>query len=117
MSNNHTFLVRSPTSHPLPSLASGPHLTRGLIICALLSTRQGAAAFNQPLSFDTSSVTDLHEMFDVRSAPPAPSPPPAPAALSRALPEHIWPYLDHAATAHVLHSLRSTPLAPQNHVF
>ena len=48
-----------------------------------LSTRQGAAAFNQPLSFDTSSVIDMNGMFAVRSARALP-----PAALSRALPVH-----------------------------
>jgi hypothetical protein len=32
------------------------------------STRQGASAFNQPLSFDTSSVTRMTYMFFVRSA-------------------------------------------------
>jgi len=32
------------------------------------STRQGASAFNQPLSFDTSSVTTMYRMFKVRSA-------------------------------------------------
>ena len=31
-----------------------------------LRTRQDAAAFNQPLSFDTSSVTDMSYMFYVR---------------------------------------------------
>jgi surface protein len=31
-----------------------------------LWTRQVAAAFNRPLSFDTSSVTDMSSMFDVR---------------------------------------------------
>ena len=31
-----------------------------------LRTRQDAAAFNQPLSFDTSSVTDMSYMFGVR---------------------------------------------------
>ena len=36
--------------------------------CALLSTRQAASKFNQPLSFDTSSVTDMQQMFQVRSA-------------------------------------------------
>ena len=39
-------------------------------------TRQDADAFNQPLSFDTSSVTDMSHMFGVRSAhalPPIPS--------------------------------------------
>eukprot|EP00964_Phaeocystis_antarctica_P076119 scaffold47039_cov54-Phaeocystis_antarctica.AAC.4 len=35
---------------------------------ALLSTRQTAYAFNQPLSFDTSSVTNMRYMFYVRSA-------------------------------------------------
>ena len=34
----------------------------------LLSTRQRATAFNQPLSFDTFSVTDMASMFYVRSA-------------------------------------------------
>ena len=38
------------------------------IFHALLSTRQYASAFNQPLSFDTSSVTTMHAMFSVRSA-------------------------------------------------
>ena len=33
-----------------------------------LSTRQNAYAFNQPLSFDTSSVTTMESMFRVRSA-------------------------------------------------
>jgi hypothetical protein len=33
-----------------------------------LSTRQSASAFNQPLSWDTSSVTQMHQMFYVRSA-------------------------------------------------
>ena len=38
-----------------------------------------AAAFNQPLSFDTSSVTDMTRMFDVRSSPcPAPNLQPSP---------------------------------------
>eukprot|EP00964_Phaeocystis_antarctica_P109113 scaffold73604_cov48-Phaeocystis_antarctica.AAC.1 len=42
---------------------------------ALLSTRQGAHAFNQPLSFDiTSKVTYMLRMFWVRSSPcPAPN--------------------------------------------
>ena len=42
------------------------------------STRQ-ASAFNQPLSFDTSSVTTMHAMFYVRSARAL-----GPQALSRA---------------------------------
>ena len=42
---------------------------------ARLMTRQGAYYFNQPLSFDTSSVTSMDGMFMVRSAP---APPPLP---------------------------------------
>jgi len=34
----------------------------------LPSTRQRASAFNQPLSFDTSKVTDMTYMFYVRPA-------------------------------------------------
>ena len=36
--------------------------------CPPFSTRQGASAFNQPLSFDTSSVTDMNHMFWSASA-------------------------------------------------
>ena len=39
---------------------------------ARLMTRQGAWSFNQPLRFDTSSVTDMSGMFWVRSAPARP---------------------------------------------
>ena len=42
---------------------------------ARLMTRQSASAFNQLLSFDTSSVTDMSYMFTVRSAQ---APPPLP---------------------------------------
>ena len=35
---------------------------------ALLPTRQHATTFNQPLSFDTSKVSDMHAMFEVPSA-------------------------------------------------
>ena len=42
---------------------------------ASLSTRQGASAFNQPLSLDTSSVTSMQYMFYVRSAVPCQQPP------------------------------------------
>ena len=34
-------------------------------------SRQGASAFNQPLTFDTSSVTTMRQMFYVRSSPRA----------------------------------------------
>ena len=45
---------RASRAAPLPALR------------ARLSTRQDASAFNQPLSFDTSKVTDMSYMFDVR---------------------------------------------------
>jgi len=52
-----------------------------------LPTRQSASAFNQPLSFDTSSVTRMVYMFQVRSAR-------APASCS-----HSWVLCLHAACA------------------
>ena len=53
---------RPKASHSLPALTPppAPH--------TLLSTRQAASAFNQPLSWDTSKVTTMHKMFAVRSA-------------------------------------------------
>ena len=45
-------------SLPRPTPRPAPH--------ALLSTRQNASAFNQPLNFDTSSVTRMGYMFNVR---------------------------------------------------
>ena len=45
-------------------------------VCPAYDPRQSASAFNQPLSFDTSSVTNMRSMFEVRSAaralPPQP---------------------------------------------
>ena len=40
-----------------------------LIYAFPLDSRQDADAFNQPLSLDTSSVTSMRYMFEVRSAP------------------------------------------------
>ena len=51
--------------HPTPSRFSARMLPT---LHALLSTRQGTTAFNQPLSFDTSKATDMSYMFYVRSA-------------------------------------------------
>ena len=45
--------------------ATAPSAT-SRIVC-LLSTRQQAEEFNQPLSFDTSKVTTMEEMFEVHS--------------------------------------------------
>ena len=88
-----TPTLRPPATRPAPRPASYP----------LLSTRQGASAFNQPLSFDTSSVTDMQGMFEVRSSPcPALLPicsralscamlaPPTPATLPP--PPHLAPH-------------------------
>ena len=79
------FAVRSArTLRPPPALSRAlpvhavcvaatqrPHVSRALPLLASharLSTRQGASAFNQPLSFNTSKVTSMQFMFEVRSA-------------------------------------------------
>ena len=53
--------------------------------CALLSARQDAREFNQPLTFNTSSVTDMSWMFYVR-------PQHAPCALLSPQYEHLIPH-------------------------
>ena len=69
-----------PPPHALPP--PGPHLAPHRT--PLPSTRQGAVAFNQPLSLDTSKVTNMQFMFTVRSARAL-----APNSLeSRAFPVH-----------------------------
>eukprot|EP00964_Phaeocystis_antarctica_P068808 scaffold41714_cov51-Phaeocystis_antarctica.AAC.2 len=55
--------------------------------CPPLDSPQGASAFNQPLSFDTSSVTTMTYMFRVRSSP-------CPARQSA-----VEPSLPHSAAA------------------
>ena len=68
----------TPQALPLPgSHLSPPHRMPSP------STRQFASAFNQPLSFDTSSVTNMYRMFRVRSARAL-----GPQALSQAIPVH-----------------------------
>ena len=57
------MLLAPPPPHALPP--PGPHLAPHRM--PLPSTRQDARAFNQPLSLDTSKVTDMSKMFDVRS--------------------------------------------------
>ena len=49
------------TLHALPPLS--PRVPPSTCLCVTL---QGASAFNQPLSFDTSSVTKMRGMFRVR---------------------------------------------------
>ena len=62
-------------------------------------SRQGALQFNQPLTFDTSSVTHMEDMFEVRFARSTPPPPAPPEAMSPALPvhlPHLAPRCEHA---------------------
>ena len=84
---------RGRVRHPPPA---NPY-TLLRILRALLSTRQQASAFNQPLSFDMSSAPDLSHMFRVRSFPlPAPNSAPCTllAAASR-LPARSSPRISH----------------------
>ena len=57
-------------------------------ICPLLSTRQDAEVFNQPLSLNTSRVTTMRRMFKVRSpqSRPGPHPRPMPTRLCQPAP-------------------------------
>ena len=73
----HHLRRRSPTASRLLARISRP------ASYALLLTRQGASAFNQPLSLDTSSVTAMDGMFYVRSARAL-----APSLRSGPLPVH-----------------------------
>ena len=67
--------LRPPLPHLLAPTPSDPHISRRASYAPLL-TRQLATAFNQPVSFDTSSVTDMGVMFFVRS-PRVPYPKPS----------------------------------------
>eukprot|EP00964_Phaeocystis_antarctica_P102341 scaffold67699_cov63-Phaeocystis_antarctica.AAC.1 len=87
---------------PSPAASRLPARTSSRTACPPFDPRQGASAFNQPLSFDTSSVTTMYAMFHVRSFPcPAPnlqSSPPLHAActaVARRLPPpgpHVVPH-------------------------
>ena len=117
----YMFYVRSARALPPTALSRAlpvhaatvaatqrPHASRAVPLpasYARLSTRQSATAFNQPLSFDTSSVTTMSYMFYVRSARAL-----APTALSRALPVHAACV---AATQRP-HASRAAPL-PTSH--
>ena len=82
-------LLRRPTPSRLPArMRPAPY--------ARLMTWQEASAFNQPLSFDTSSVTDMNGMFQVRSAP-APPPLPIQALACTLPPQALAPPCLHAA--------------------
>jgi hypothetical protein len=66
------FPVCMPLAPPLPQALPPPGAHLAPHRTPLLSTRQSEfrvySAFNQPLSFDTSSVTNMYAMFVVRSA-------------------------------------------------
>ena len=64
-SRSHAARHLSHRPHALPS----PGPPAALSSMPSLRTRQRVTAFNQPLSFDTSSVTTMEYMFYVRSAP------------------------------------------------
>ena len=85
-----TLLALQPTHRP-PASRPAPHPAS----YALLSTRQSASAFNQPLSFDTSSVTDMSDMFRVRSGR-APTSTWIPARSWSLLAPHYSPLLAHS---------------------
>ena len=54
-----------------PAISLLPALTSPRTVCPPFDSRQNAMAFNQPLSFDTSSVTSMQQMFYVRFTPRA----------------------------------------------
>ena len=62
------YTLRASRSSAAP-IAPDPYTslrTTYTIYC--VDSRQGASSFNQPLSFDTSSVTTMRSMFNVRSS-------------------------------------------------
>ena len=79
---------------------------------ARLSTRQGVAKFNHPLSFDTSSVTNMYRMLNVRStralAPTALRVGPSPCTPIVPQPPQC-PHAFRAASRRASHARRSTP--------
>ena len=97
-------------SLPPHALTRLPGRTSSRATCPLFHSTQGAAVFNQPLSFDTSKVTNMHRMLFVRSARA-----PAPTALSRSLPVHAAcvaatqrPHASRAAPHRASHARLST---------
>ena len=65
------FYVRFPR----PTLASGPPTSAAVLHALLLTRGKNAEAFNQPLNFNTSRLTNMKDMFRVRSSHvPGPGP-------------------------------------------
>ena len=63
-SPRHAACAQSDRSPPPASRLTPPHT-----VCPAYDPRQEAKAFNQPLSWDTSRVTDMKRMFYVRCCP------------------------------------------------
>ena len=68
---------------PAPRHSPSPHAAS--LAMLPFFTRQSASAFNQPLSFDTSSVMSTSRMFQVRSARSLPSAPTVEAFPARCM--------------------------------
>ena len=108
------FSAACAAAGPRPPALLGPQLAPNCM-CPPFNSRQHATAFNQPLSLDTSSVTDMGHMFQVGSAygptalrpnlqsgllscmplappsPHTPSPPPGPYPAHAHLAPHRMP--------------------------
>eukprot|EP00964_Phaeocystis_antarctica_P001319 scaffold703_cov56-Phaeocystis_antarctica.AAC.3 len=72
------YSIRALNCAPLAPLSLAtfhhPARTSKSTLCPPFDSRQEAYKFNQPLSYDTSSVTDMYGMFAVRFSPcPAPN--------------------------------------------
>ena len=83
-SRAHTYFLhtlRAPHNCTPPRL---PVRSSPRTVCPAYDPPQKATAFNQPLSWDTSSVTQMSYTFDVGCSPPPP-PPPASAVTPSAL--------------------------------
>ena len=96
----HTAIARRLSRPP----ARSPPRT----VCPACDPRQGASTFNQPLSWDTSRVTDMSQMFYVRCSPP---PRPPISALSRPLPSTLR--APRSRPVYPLEAARASPLTPR----
>ena len=101
-----SYMLYVRSSHALRT-TQPPARISPRIVCPPLDSRQGASAFNQPLGFDTSSVTDMSYMFLVRSTHGLP-----PSAVSRASPVHS-PYTLLAPLSHAALPSAGPHLAPR----
>ena len=95
----------------LPPPASRPAACPVHRMCPACDPRQEARAFNQPLSWNTSLVTDMHYMFTVRSSsrPASPICTHAPSTLRAACAPRSCPYI-YMLLAPQLSAHRTPPL-------